>query len=327
MQSTFNKTYSLTEAKAVYSQPFNDLLFKAHSLHRQSFNPNEVQVSTLLSIKTGSCPEDCAYCPQSGHYQTDIEKEKLLPIESIMLAAKQAKEAGATRFCMGAAWRSPPAKAMPALKEAVTNIKAMGMETCLTAGMLDANQANELKDAGLDYYNHNLDTSEEYYKKIISTRTYQDRLDTLKAVQKADINVCCGGIIGMGESIDDRLDMLVTLANLSPQPGSVPINTLIPVEGTPLEKSPEVPPLELIRTIATARLLMPKASIRLSAGRKTMSEQTHAMCFFAGANSIHAGEKLLTTSLPTPEEDKQLFAKLGIVPQQSEHKHKACASV
>lgn len=298
----------------LYTQPFADLIFQAQSLHRQHFDPNQVQVSTLLSIKTGKCPEDCAYCPQSVRYDTELEVEPLMPLDEVIAAARKAKQNGASRFCMGAAWRSPKDKDLDKVVDMVAAVRKEGMETCLTLGMLTEKQTQRLKDAGLDYYNHNLDTSPEYYEEIISTRTYQDRLDTLGHVRSAGIKVCCGGILGMGESRQDRIGLLQELANQSPHPESVPINMLVRVEGTPLDAADDFDPIEFVRTIAVARILMPASHVRLSAGREEMSEEMQALCFLAGANSIFYGEKLLTTPNPTQNHDKQLFTKLGITP-------------
>ncbi len=300
----------------VFNLPFNDLLFYAQSLHRRHFNPNEVQTSTLLSIKTGACPEDCAYCPQSGHHNTGLSKEQLMAVEEVLKNAEQAKQTGATRFCMGAAWRSPRSKDFCVVLEMIKGVKALGMETCVTLGMLSNEQANQLKEAGLDYYNHNLDTSEEYYDQIITTRTFKDRLDTLSHVRNAGINVCAGGILGMGEEQTDRYGLLKSLANLPEHPQSVPINMLIAVAGTPLENAEKLDPIEFIRTIATARIMMPKSYVRLSAGRENMSDETQALCFYAGANSIFYGDKLLTTNNPSQNHDHQLFEKLGITPEK-----------
>ena len=298
----------------LFAQPFADLLFHAQSLHRQHFDPNQVQVSTLLSIKTGKCPEDCAYCPQSVRYDTELEVEPLMPLEQVIAAARKAKQNGASRFCMGAAWRSPKDKDLDKVIDMVEAVRKEGMETCLTLGMLTAQQTRRLKAAGLDYYNHNLDTSPEFYEEIISTRTYQDRLDTLAHVRGAGIKVCCGGILGMGESRQDRVGLLQELANQSPHPESVPINMLVRVEGTPLDAASDFDPIEFVRTIAVARILMPKSHVRLSAGREEMSEEMQALCFLAGANSIFYGEKLLTTPNPNQHQDQQLFNKLGITP-------------
>lgn len=300
------------EVNSLFALPFADLLYQAHSVHRENFNPNEVQVSTLLSIKTGACPEDCGYCSQSGHHKTGLQKEKLMSVEEVTKVAQTAKDNGATRFCMGAAWRSPREKDLSQVIEMIKAVKELGMESCVTLGMLTAEQAKQLKDAGLDYYNHNLDTSPEYYSTVTSTRTYQDRLDTLEHVRNADIHVCCGGILGMGETSDDRTGLLLQLANLPEHPESVPINMLVAIKGTPLGDATPLDPFEFIRNIAVARILMPKSHVRLSAGRGEMNEQTQALCFFAGANSIHYGEKLLTTPNPDVNEDQRLFARLGI---------------
>ena len=310
--------WSRAEIQALFELPFSDLMFRAQSVHRTYFNPNEVQVSTLCSIKTGACPEDCAYCPQSARYDTGLEKEKLMAVEKVIEEAKAAKASGATRFCMGAAWRSPKGKDMPYVTHMVKGVKALGMETCMTLGMLDEQQAQELADAGLDYYNHNLDTSPEYYGEIITTRTYQDRLQTLANVRKAGMKVCCGGIVGMGEEVLDRAGLLQQLANMPEHPESVPINMLVKVGGTPLESEADLDPFDFIRTIAVARILMPKSHVRLSAGREQMNEQTQSLAFLAGANSIFYGEKLLTTPNPEANKDMQLFAKLGIKPEAYE---------
>ncbi|KKN00355.1 hypothetical protein LCGC14_1138590 [marine sediment metagenome] len=310
--------WTLQEARSLLELPFNDLMFRAQSVHRQHFDPNEVQVSTLLSIKTGACPEDCKYCPQSGHYNTGLEKEKLLEIEAVVAEARAAREKGASRFCMGAAWRSPAAKDMPYVLDMVRQVKSLGLETCMTLGMLKPEQAGELAEAGLDYYNHNLDTSEKYYSHIITTRTYQDRLDTLENVRDAGMKVCCGGILGMGEDEDDRMGLLVQLANLPHHPESVPVNMLVKVKGTPMENVEDLDPFEFIRVLAVARILMPASHVRLSAGREMMNEQMQALCFLAGANSIFYGEKLLTTSNPEADADRALFRRLGIRPEQRE---------
>ena len=306
--------WSRDEVHALFDLPFNDLLFRAHSVHRENFDPNAVQVSTLLSIKTGGCPEDCNYCPQSVHYDTGLEPERLMEVEAVVSAAQRAKAAGASRFCMGAAWRNPKGKNFERVLEMVTRVRAEGLETCATLGMLDESQAQALKEVGLDYYNHNLDTSPEFYGEIISTRTYDDRLDTLKHVRDAGINVCCGGIVGLGEAREDRVSMLCELANLPEHPGSVPINQLVKVEGTPLEEQTDIEPTEFVRTLAVARILMPASYVRLSAGRSDMSDSMQALCFFAGANSIFYGEKLLTTGNPDTAKDDALFAKLGLHP-------------
>lgn len=314
------------EILALFAMPFNDLLFQAQTVHRAHFNHNEVQVSTLCSIKTGACPEDCAYCPQSARYDTGLEKEKLMQVEKVVEEARAAKASGATRFCMGAAWRSPRGKDMPYVTKMVQEVKSLGMETCMTLGMLDEHQARQLAEAGLDYYNHNLDTSPEYYGEIITTRTYQDRLDTLQNVRSAGMKVCCGGIVGMGEEADDRAGLLQQLSNMPEHPESVPINMLVRVEGTPLETEADLDPIEFIRTIAVARILMPQSHVRLSAGREQMSDEMQAMAFFAGANSIFYGEKLLTTANPESNKDMQLFARLGIQPEQR-HVHEDDAGV
>jgi len=306
--------WSRAEVGAIYELPFNELLFQAHRLHRQYFDPNAVQVSTLLSIKTGGCPEDCNYCPQSVHYDTGLEAERLMDIEAVVVAAKRARQAGATRFCMGAAWRNPKGKNFERVLEMVSRVQAEGLETCATLGMLDEEQALALKAAGLDYYNHNLDTSPEFYGDIITTRTYDDRLDTLTHVRDAGINVCCGGIVGLGEGREDRVALLCELANLPEHPGSVPINQLVKVEGTPLEQQMDIDAIEFVRAIATARILMPASYVRLSAGRSEMTEEMQALCFFAGANSIFYGEKLLTTGNPDTANDDALFGKLGLHP-------------
>lgn len=315
---TLRHDWSLQEVRDLFAQPFNDLLFQAHSTHRAHFNVNAVQVSTLLSIKTGGCPEDCKYCPQSAHFETPVEATKLMDPDAVLSDAQKAKEAGATRFCMGAAWRSPKERDMPKLEKIIEGVKDMGLESCMTLGMLDSDQAVRLKDAGLDYYNHNLDTSESFYKEIISTRTYQERLDTLENVRNSGMSVCSGGIIGMGESTDDRAELLLTLANMSKHPESVPINLLVQVDGTPLSGEAAVDAFDFVRMIAVARIMMPQSAVRLSAGREDMNEQTQAMCFFAGANSIFYGEKLLTTPNPRENEDMALFAKLGISPMAAE---------
>ncbi len=306
--------WTRTEVGQIFDLPFNDLLFHAQQIHRAYFDPNAVQISTLLSIKTGGCPEDCSYCPQSVHFDTGLEAERLLDIEAVISAARRARAAGASRFCMGAAWRNPKGKNFERVLEMVERVRAEGLETCATLGMLDADQAAALKRAGLDYYNHNLDTSPEFYGEIITTRTYDDRLDTLQHVREAGINVCCGGIVGLGEDRADRVGLLCELANLPEHPGSVPINRLVRVAGTPLEQEAEIDALEFVRTIAVARILMPKSYVRLSAGRTEMSDEMQALCFLAGANSIFYGEKLLTTGNPDTARDDALFAKLGLHP-------------
>jgi biotin synthase len=307
--------WSLAEAQELFRLPFNDLLFHAQGVHRRHFDPNQVQVSTLLSIKTGGCPEDCAYCPQSVRYETGVERDALLELDAVVAAARQAKADGATRFCMGAAYRSPKPRQLESIKAMVREVRALGLETCATLGMLKPAQARELKEAGLDYYNHNLDTSEAFYGEIITSRTYQDRLDTLAAVREAGLNVCCGGILGMGESESDRIALLHTLATLPQHPESVPINQLVQVAGTPLHGLPPLDPLELVRTIATGRLMMPRSYLRLSAGRMEMSDAVQALCFLAGANSIFHGEKLLTTPNPGRTHDQALFDRLGLSPE------------
>ncbi|NVK22189.1 MAG: biotin synthase BioB [Kangiellaceae bacterium] len=307
--------WALAEIEAIYNQPFNDLLFAAQTIHRKNFDPNQVQTSTLLSIKTGACPEDCAYCPQSGHYSTGLSKEQLMAVEEVVQKAQQAKTNGATRFCMGAAWRSPREKDLDVVLEMVRQVKSLGLETCVTLGMLDGDQAQKLAEAGLDYYNHNLDTSPEYYQQIITTRSYENRLDTLQNVRDAGINVCSGGIIGMGEKTQDRYGLLQQLANMPEHPQSVPINMLVAVEGTPLGKVEKLDSLDFVRMIATARIVMPQSYVRLSAGREDMNQETQSLCYFAGANSIFYGEKLLTTANPEAEADMQLFKRLGITPE------------
>ncbi|WP_323718102.1 biotin synthase BioB [Paracoccus aminovorans] len=299
-------------AQEIYNLPLMDLLFQAQSVHRAHFDPNLVQCSKLLSIKTGGCPEDCAYCSQSARNGSALSASKLIEVQRVLAEARRARDTGATRYCMGAAWRSPKERDMPAVLAMVRGVKALGMETCMTLGMLDADQALRLKDAGLDYYNHNIDTSERYYPEIIGTRSFQDRLDTLDRVRAAGINVCAGGIVGMGETAEDRVSMLETLAGLDVPPESVPINMLMPMAGTPLADVPKLDPLEMVRTIATARILMPKSHVRLSAGRSEMSDELQAMCFFAGANSIFVGEVLLTADNPGEDRDAALFAKLGL---------------
>lgn len=296
----------------LFAKPFNDLIYAAHGVLRQNFEPNTIQVSTLLNIKTGACPEDCSYCSQSARYDTPIERETLLPLDAVLDAAKQAKQQGATRFCMGAAWRNPTDKNLAQVEKMVQSVKALGLETCVTLGMLKHHQAQSLKDAGLDYYNHNLDTSPEFYGQVITTRTYQDRLDTLAHVRDAGIHVCAGGIIGLGENERDRASLLCQLANLPQQPESVPINMLVKVSGTPLAQQQAPDPFDFIRTIAVARIMMPKAYVRLSAGRNEMNEQMQALCHFAGANSIFYGEKLLTMDNPESSQDQQLFSRLGL---------------
>ncbi|MGB1158230.1 MAG: biotin synthase BioB [Porticoccaceae bacterium] len=304
------------QVTALFNMPFNDLFYQAQSVHRENFNPNQIQLSTLLSIKTGACPEDCKYCPQSARYDTGLEKEKLLQIQKVIEAAKAAKASGSSRFCMGAAWRSPHDRDIPALEAMVKEVKDLGLETCMTLGMLSEDQAQRLSDAGLDYYNHNLDTSKEFYGDIITTRTYQDRLNTLDNVRRSGMKVCAGGIVGMGEQQSDRVGLLMELANLPAHPESVPINMLVKVAGTPLEDQQDLDPFEFIRTIAVARIMMPKSYVRLSAGREEMNEQMQAMAFMAGANSIFYCDKLLTTPNPHANSDMQLLQRLGMSPEQ-----------
>ncbi len=304
--------WRLDEVLALFTLPFNDLIFQAQTIHRKYFKSNEVQLSTLLNIKTGNCPEDCAYCPQSVHFQTTIEPDKLMPVEAVQNAAHNAKLQGASRFCMGAAWRKPKGKAFEQVIDIVKAVKKEGLEACMTLGMLDEEQAQRLKQAGLDYYNHNLDTSEAFYPQIITTRTYQDRLDTISYVQQADIKVCAGGIIGMGESVQDRADMLRTLANLPKHPDSIPINRLIRIQGTPLAQVQSIDNFDMVRCLAVARILMPASYVRLSAGRHEMSDEMQALCFLAGANSIFYGEKLLTTDNSNKNNDLKLLERLGM---------------
>ncbi len=313
-ESTLRHDWTREQVLALFELPMHELLYRAQSVHRSHFDPAQVQVSTLLSIKTGACPEDCAYCPQSARYKTGLKAERLLPLEQVIEKAKLARASGATRFCMGAAWRNPRDKDLPQVTAMVREVKALGLETCATLGMLTAAQAAALKDAGLDYYNHNLDSSPEFYGEIIGTRTYQDRLDTLSHVRDAGLKTCCGGIVGMGESRADRAGLLHALATLPAHPDSVPINRLVRVAGTPLADTAELDALEFVRTIAIARIVMPRSMVRLSAGREAMSEELQALCFFAGANSIFYGEKLLTTGNPDTEADHALFAKLGLRP-------------
>ncbi|WP_334108365.1 biotin synthase BioB [Methylobacillus sp.] len=308
------KRWAVEEIAALFELPFADLMHRAQTVHRANFDPNGVQVSTLLSIKTGGCSEDCGYCPQAARYHTDVEKQDLMQLEEVLAAARAAKESGASRFCMGAAWRSPKQRDLEPVLAMIREVKAMGLETCATLGMLKEGQAEQLKDAGLDYYNHNLDTAPEYYGDVITTRTYQDRLDTLDRVREQDINVCCGGIIGMGETRAQRAGLLAQLANMERPPESVPINLLTQVEGTPMYGMDELDPFEFVRTIAAARITMPQSFVRLSAGRQSMHEGIQALCFLAGANSIFYGEKLLTTGNPEADADKALFGKLGIHP-------------
>jgi biotin synthase len=314
-------TWNTAKVAELFELPLMDLLFKAQTIHRQHFAPNEVQLATLLSIKTGKCPEDCSYCPQSAHYDTGLEKESLLDVAGVIEDAKKAKANGSTRFCMGAAWRSPPKKDFPKVIEMIKAVKAMGLETCVTLGMLDKDQAQQLNEAGLDYYNHNLDTSPDFYKKIITTRTYEDRLVTLENVRQAGINVCCGGIVGMGETRQDRIEFLLQLANLSEAPESVPINRLMAIKGTPLENTEKLDNMEFIRMIAVARIMFPTSYVRLSAGRDTMSEEMHALCFMAGANSMFSGDTLLTAPNPETNKDNQLLNKLGMIITKTDIQH------
>jgi len=315
--SQMRHDWTRDEIRTLFALPFPELMFRAQSIHRTHFDPTEVQISTLLSIKTGGCPEDCAYCPQSVHYETGVNAEKLMSLDAVLAEARAAKRAGASRFCMGAAWREPKDRDLDKVCTMVAGVKALGLETCATLGMLDAGQARRLKASGLDYYNHNLDTSPEYYGAIITTRTYQERLDTLGHVRDADMHVCCGGIVGMGESLEDRVGMIVTLASLPVHPESVPINMLVEVEGTPLAGSDrKLDPLDFVRTIAVARITMPQSVVRLSAGREDMSDETQVLCFLAGANSIFYGPKLLTTANPGRDRDMRLMDKLGLVPME-----------
>ncbi len=304
------------EVRALFDLPLSDLIFRAQTVHREFFDPSTVQMSTLLSIKTGGCPEDCAYCPQSAHYETGLDAEKLMPLDEVLAEARAARDAGASRFCMGAAWRSPKDRDLDRVCAMIAGVKALGLETCVTLGMLTGPQAQKLKGAGLDYYNHNLDTSPDFYGKIISTRTYDDRLQTLAYVRAAGIHVCCGGIVGMGETREDRIGMIQTLANLPVHPESVPINMLVRVAGTPLAEAAPLDTIEFVRTIAVARITMPRSMVRLSAGRETMSEEAQALCFLAGANSIFCGPKLLTTPNPQRDRDQALMDRLGMQPME-----------
>ncbi|MBC7905905.1 MAG: biotin synthase BioB [Rhodospirillaceae bacterium] len=306
--------WTVDEVEALFAKPFMDLIFEAQTVHRANFDPNKIQISRLISIKTGSCPEDCSYCPQSAHYATGLEKEKLMAVEEVVESARKAKEEGASRFCMGAAWRGPKGEDFEVAVAMIEGVKALGMETCATFGLLDKFQANRLKEAGLDYYNHNVDTSPEHYKEVITTRTFQDRLDTLDVVRDAGLHVCSGGIVGLGEGRTDRAKMLLTLANMPKHPDSVPINLLIPIAGTPLADAERPDSFDFIRTIAVARIIMPKSFVRLSAGREGMTEEMQALCFLAGANSIFCGEKLLTAKNAKPGQDKSLFGRLGLKP-------------
>ncbi|WP_175721254.1 biotin synthase BioB [Burkholderia anthina] len=313
-----SQRWRVADVVALFALPFNDLMFRAQQVHREHFDANAVQLSTLLSIKTGGCEEDCGYCSQSSHHDTGLKAEKLMDVDTVLDAARAAKANGASRFCMGAAWRNPKERHMPALTEMVRGVKELGLETCMTLGMLEDEQAQQLANAGLDYYNHNLDTSPEFYGQVISTRTYQDRLDTLDRVRDAGINVCCGGIIGMGESRRERAGLISQLANLNPYPESVPINNLVAIEGTPLEGTAPLDPFEFVRTIAVARITMPKAVVRLSAGREQLDDAMQAMCFLAGANSMFYGDQLLTTSNPQTQRDRALFERLGIRASQAD---------
>jgi biotin synthase len=311
--------WTLKEVRSLFELPFNELLFRAQGTHRSNFNPNEVQLSTLLNIKSGGCPEDCAYCPQSARFDTDVTATPVLDLDAVLSAARAAKSAGATRFCMGAAWRSPKDRDLDKVIPLIEGVRELGLETCVTLGMLNNAQTRRLADAGLDYYNHNLDTSPEFYGEIITTRTYEDRLDTLENVRDANIKVCCGGIVGLGESTDDRAELLRTLANMPSHPESVPINLLVRVEGTPLAEAGAVHPFDFVRTIAVARILMPESWVRLSAGRSAMTDELQALCFFAGANSMFYGEELLTTENPLVAADQELFSRLGISATQALH--------
>ncbi len=304
----------ISAARELYALPFNDLLFRAHSVHRENFEPNRIQLSKLLSIKTGGCPEDCGYCSQSARYATGLTPSKLMQVDQVVAEARKAKDGGATRYCMGAAWRSPKQHDLDAVAAMVRGVKELGLETCATLGMLSRQQAETLAEAGLDYYNHNIDTSERFYREIITTRSFGDRLETLEYVREAGIKVCAGGIIGMGETAEDRIEMLVTLANLTSPPESVPINMLIPMPGSKLANAAPVDPIEFVRIIALARILMPKSHVRLSAGRKTMTDELHALCFFAGANSIFVGDTLLTAANAGEDRDSSLFRRLGLTP-------------
>ncbi|SMG00291.1 biotin synthase BioB [Burkholderia singularis] len=309
--------WRVADVIALYELPFNDLLFRAQQVHREHFNANAIQLSTLLSIKTGGCEEDCGYCSQSSHHDTGLQASKLMEVDEVLAAARAAKANGATRFCMGAAWRNPKDRHLEPIQQMIRGVKDMGLETCVTLGMLEEHQAKALADAGLDYYNHNLDTSPEFYGQVISTRTYQDRLDTLERVRDAGINVCCGGIIGMGESRRERAGLITQLANMNPYPESVPINNLVAIEGTPLEHAEKLDPFEFVRTIAVARITMPKAMVRLSAGREQLDDSMQALCFLAGANSMFYGDALLTTSNPRTEADRKLLARLGITASET----------
>jgi len=310
--ATTRQQWSVGQVAALFALPFNDLIYRAQTVHRQHFDANAVQLSTLVSIKTGGCPEDCGYCPQAARYQTGVDNEALMSVDAVVAAARTAKEQGASRFCMGAAWRSPKQRDLDHVVEMVKAVRAIGMETCATLGMLRDGQAGQLKAAGLDYYNHNIDTAADFYGEIITTRTQQDRLDTLDEVRAAGLHVCCGGIVGMGETRNARAALIAQLANMDPQPESVPINNLVQVEGTPLQGTEQLDPLEFVRTVACARITMPRSMVRLSAGRQQMSESVQALCFLAGANSVFYGDKLLTTGNPNVERDQALFDKLGL---------------
>ena len=326
MKQTANDIWTRDQVASLFDLPLMDLLFQAQTIHRENHDPNQIQLSSLLSIKTGACPEDCAYCPQSARYKTSVKSERLMPVEQIVEAAKQAKANGAGRFCMGAAWRSPKDGDIEAVAEAVAAVKALGLETCATLGMLSEDHAEQLNQAGLDYYNHNLDTSPEFYGEVITTRTYDDRLETLENVRQSGMKVCCGGIIGMGESQQDRVGLLTTLANLDPPPESVPINNLVKVPGTPLADLDNIDSFDFIRTIAVARILMPQSYVRLSAGREAMNDQMQALCFMAGANSLFYGEQLLTTGNATVDHDRKLFDRLGINALQKQEKTSPCSA-
>jgi biotin synthase len=314
VQAATSRRWNVADAWATYQLPFNDLMFRAQSVHRQHFDPNRVQLSRLLNIKTGGCPEDCGYCSQSSHHATGIGASKLMDVETVVAEARKARDGGATRYCMGAAWRNPKPRDMDAMVEIVGAVKALGLETCMTLGMLDRGQAERLSAAGLDYYNHNIDTSERYYPSVVSTRAFSDRLETLEHVRQSGMKVCCGGILGMGEAEQDRVDMLVTLANLPEPPESVPINMLIPIGGTPLAESEPIAPIEFVRIVALARIMMPTSFVRLSAGRSAMTDEMQALCFLAGANSIFVGDTLLTAGNPADAADRKLFRRLGLRP-------------
>lgn len=307
-----NQLWSQSAITNIYNQPFNDLIYQAHTIHRKNHEANKLQIAKLLSIKTGACPEDCNYCSQSGHFKTNIEKEKLMTVDAVLAKAQEAKEQGAKRFCMGAAWRSPPVRALPELQQMIKQVKALGLETCMTLGMLSLEDASTLKEAGLDYYNHNIDTSPSYYEKIITTRKFNDRLTTLANLREVGVKLCCGGIVGLGETKEDRIEFLSVLANLAPHPESVPINCLIPVPGTPMANTPPLEGFELVRTVATARILMPTSVVRLTAGRSAMTDELQALCYFSGANSVFIGDKLLTEENPDCNADLTLFNKLGL---------------